>query len=230
MCGQVAARSAPPTKIETKKFMRRTTEIKICGLTSLPDARMVLDAGVDYLGFVLYERSPRHITPGALRRLLDRLPSKARAVAVFVNARRELVEMLARDCNLHAIQLHGDERLADWIDMPVPVWRAARLRHGRPDPAPDQWPTTRYVLDATVRGRYGGTGRTADWTKAAELARQAPLMLAGGLTPQNVAEAIRIVAPLGVDTASGVEKAPGKKDRRKVAAFIQAVSEAKATS
>ncbi|MFA5343944.1 MAG: phosphoribosylanthranilate isomerase [Kiritimatiellia bacterium] len=208
--------------------MRRTTEIKICGLTNLPDARMALEAGADYIGFVLYERSPRHIALGALRRLLDRLPAGARAVAVFVNAHREIVETLARDCRLHAVQLHGDERLADWIDMPVPVWRAARLRHGQPDPAPDQWPTTRYVLDATVRGRYGGTGQTADWTLAAKLARQAPLMLAGGLTPRNVAEAIRIVAPLGVDTASGVEKAPGKKDRRKVADFIKAVKEDRA--
>lgn len=204
--------------------MRRTTEIKICGLTNLPDARMALDAGADYLGFVLCEQSPRRITPGALRRLLDRLPAGAKTIAVFVNARRELVEMLARDCRLHAVQLHGDERLADWSDMPVPVWRAARLRHGKPDPAPDQWPTARYVLDATVPGQYGGTGRTVDWAKAAKLARQAPLMLAGGLTPENVAEAIRIVAPLGVDTASGVEKAPGEKDRRKVAAFIKAVA------
>jgi len=207
--------------------MHRKTEIKICGLTNLPDACMALDAGTDYLGFVLYERSPRHIAPGALRRLLDRLPAGARAIAVFVNAHRELVEMLARDCRLHAVQLHGDERLADWIDMPIPVWRAARLRHGKPDPSPDQWPKTRYVLDATVPGRYGGTGRTADWAMAAKLARQTPLMLAGGLTPHNVAEAIRIVAPLGVDTASGVEKAPGKKDHRKVAAFIQAVRAAR---
>jgi len=210
--------------------MHKATEIKICGLTNLPDARMALAAGADYLGFVLYERSPRRITPGALRRLLDRLPAGARAIAVFVNAPRELAEMLARDCRLHAVQLHGDERLADWIDMPVPVWRAARLRHGQPDPAPDQWPTARYVLDATVPGRYGGTGRTADWAKAAKLSQLVPLMLAGGLTQNNVAEAIRIVAPLGVDTASGVEKAPGKKDRRKVAAFIRAVRAAKATS
>ncbi len=188
---------------------------------------MALDAGADYLGFVLYERSPRHITPGTLRRLLDRLPTRARAIAVFVNASRELVEMLARDCRLHAVQLHGDERLADWVDMPIPVWRAARLRHGKPDPAPGQWPTARYVLDATVPGRYGGTGRTVDWVKAAKLAHQAPLMLAGGLTPHNITEAIRIVKPLGVDTASGVEKAPGKKDRRKMVAFVKAVHEAR---
>jgi len=205
--------------------MPRITEIKICGLTNLPDARMALEAGADYLGFVLYARSPRCITPGALCRLLNRLPAGARAIAVCVNARRELVERLARDCRLYAVQLHGDERLADWIDMPVPVWRAMRLHHGQPDPAPARWPAARYVLDAAVPGRYGGTGRTADWAKAAKLARRAPLMLAGGLTTLNVAEAIRIVAPLGVDTASGVEKAPGKKDRRKVAAFIQAAKE-----
>lgn len=205
--------------------MRRTTEIKICGLTNLPDARMALDAGADYLGFVLYERSPRHIEPGALRRLTGRLPPGARVIAVFVNARRDLVEALARDCRLHAVQLHGDECPENWIGLPVPVWRAVRLQHGRPAPAPDRWPAPRYVLDATAPGRYGGTGRTADWALAAKLAIRAPLMLAGGLTPANVAEAIRTVAPLGVDTAGGVEKAPGKKDRRKVAAFIKAAKE-----
>ncbi len=205
--------------------MRRTTEIKICGLTNLPDARMALDAGADYLGFVLYERSPRHIALGALRRLLERLPSGARAIAVFVNARRDLVESLARDCRLHAVQLHGDECPEDWSGLPVPVWRAVRLPHGRPVPAPDRWPAARYVLDAAAPGRYGGTGRTADWALAAKLATRTPLMLAGGLTPENVAEAIRIVAPLGVDTASGVEKTPGKKDFRKVAAFIEAAKE-----
>jgi phosphoribosylanthranilate isomerase len=207
--------------------MHRTIEIKICGLTNLPDARMALDAGADYLGFVLYERSPRRIMPGALRRLLDRLPAGTRSIAVFVNAPRKLVEMLARDCRLHAVQLHGNERLADWVDMPVPVWRAVRLRRGELDPSPGQWPATRYVLDAALPGQYGGTGRTTDWAVAAKRASQAPLMLAGGLTPNNVAEAIRIVAPLGVDTASGVEKTPGKKDHRKVAAFINAAKEAR---
>ncbi|MBI2442085.1 MAG: phosphoribosylanthranilate isomerase [Lentisphaerae bacterium] len=207
--------------------MRRTTEIKICGLTNLADARMALDAGADYLGFVLYQRSPRCIAPKALRRLLDRLPRGAKAIAVLVNMPRRTVEALVRDCHLHAVQLHGNEPWADWLDLPIPVWRALRARKGRPDPAPARWPAERYVLDAAAPGRYGGTGRAADWRLAATLAHKLPLMLAGGLTPDNVAEAIRIVAPLGVDTASGVERAPGKKDHHKVAAFIQAAREAK---
>jgi phosphoribosylanthranilate isomerase len=206
--------------------MPRITEIKICGLTNLADARAALAAGADYLGFVLYERSPRYIAPGKLRRILDRLPGATRAVAVVVNARREFVEKLARDCRLHAVQLHGDERRADWLDMPLPVWRAMRLHHGRPQPAPASWPAARYVLDAAAPGRYGGSGRTADWAKATVMARRWAMMLAGGLTPDNVAEAIRTVRPLGVDTASGVEKAPGKKDPRKLAAFVQAVAAA----
>lgn len=206
--------------------MRRKTEIKICGLTNLPDARMALDAGADYLGFVLYERSPRHIAPAALRRLLDRLPAHARAVAVVVNAHRELVEMLAHDCRLHAIQLHGDELPSDWVDLPVPVWRAIHLRKGKPSPLPENWVVARYVMDAAAPGKYGGTGRTTDWTRTAKLARQFPLILAGGLTPDNVAEAILTVQPLGVDTASGTEKTPGRKDPGKVAAFIKAVATA----
>lgn len=210
--------------------MRQKTEIKICGLTNLPDARMALDAGADYLGFVLYERSPRRIAPAALRRLLDRLPARARAVAVVVNAHRELVEALAHDCHLYAVQLHGDERQADWIDLPVPVWRAIRLRRGSPNPIPEHWIAARYVMDAAAPGKYGGSGRKTDWARAAKLARQIPLILAGGLTPDNVAEAIHTVQPLGVDTASGVEKSPGRKDPRKLAAFVKAVAAAGRTT
>lgn len=201
------------------------TEIKICGLTNLADARLALEAGADYLGFVLYERSPRYIAPAALRRLLERLPGKARVITVFVNASRRAVEALARDCPLHAIQLHGNERCADWQGLRLPIWRALHSRRGKPHPAPARWRAARYVLDATAPSRYGGTGRVADWRLAAELARGQPLMLSGGLTSANVAEAIRIVSPLGVDTASGVESAPGKKDYRKVTAFIKAVRE-----
>lgn len=162
--------------------MSHSTEIKICGLTNLTDARAAADAGADYLGFVLYERSPRNIAPGRLRRILDRLPERIRAVAVVVNAPREFVEKLARDCRLYAVQLHGDERLADWLDLPLPVWRAVRLRSGRAHPLPSGWPAARYVLDAAAPGQYGGSGRTTDWAKAAALARRQRLMLAGGLT------------------------------------------------
>ncbi len=200
-----------------------STQVKICGITNLADARAALEAGADYLGFVLYAKSPRHIAPAALRRVLDRLRADARVIVVAVNARRALIEKLAQDCRLHAVQLHGSERLDDWMDLPLPIWRAFHLQNGASDPDPAQWPAARYVLDAFVPGRYGGTGQTADWKIAARLAKRMPLMLAGGLNPQNVAAAIRQVRPLGVDTAGGVEAAPGRKDRRKLEDFIKAV-------
>ncbi len=205
--------------------MESPLEIKICGLTSLADARLAHEAGADYLGFVLYAGSPRGLAPDAFRRLRDRLPAGTRAVAVLVNAARALADELAREGGLYAIQLHGDEAAAEWAGLPVPVWRAVRLRPGAGaglDPDPAGWPAARYVLDAAAPGRYGGTGLTVDWTRAAYAARRWPITLAGGLTPANVAEAVRTVRPAGVDTAGGVEAAPGRKDPRKVAAFIRA--------
>lgn len=196
-------------------------DVKICGLTNRDDAQHALDLGADYLGFVVYAKSPRGIDATALRRIVDNLKGPFRAVGVFVNASPAAVKRLARDCGLHAVQLHGDEPVAAFQDIPVPVWRAVRMEHGRPAPAPDDWPAARYVVDAHVPGRYGGTGVQADWRAAAALAAQRPVMLAGGLTPGNVAAAIAAVRPLGVDTASGVEREPGKKDPDKVAAFIR---------
>ncbi|MBM4143878.1 MAG: phosphoribosylanthranilate isomerase [Lentisphaerae bacterium] len=203
----------------------RTVEVKICGLTNQADARHALACGADYLGFVLYAGSPRGITPGAMRRILDGLGGTARAVAVFVNENAAVVRKVAEDCGLYAAQTHGDEDPAEFAALPVPVWRAVRMENGVWRPDPGAWPAERYLVDASVPGAYGGTGVAADWDAAARLARSAPLMLAGGLTPENVAEAVRLVRPLGVDVVSGVEASPGRKDPVKVRRFI---SEAKA--
>ncbi len=210
--------------------MATPLEIKICGLTDAEDARLAFAAGADYLGFVLYAGSPRGISADAFRRLRDRLPAGARAVAGLVNAARPMAEALAREGGLHAVQLHGGEPAAEWAGFPLPVWRAVRLRAPADadpaafglDPDPAAWPAARYVLDAAVPGRYGGTGRTADWTRAGAAARHWPLMLAGGLTPANVAAAVRRARPLGVDVASGVESCPGRKDPVKLRAFLAA--------
>ena len=202
--------------------MSRHMDVKICGLTSIEDARVALDAGADFLGFVLYAKSPRAVTARRLRQIADALPSGARAVAVFVNARRRAVETIARDSRLYAVQIHGDEEAGEFDGMPVPVWRAVRFGAGSWAPAPAAWLAARYVVDAAAPGRYGGSGATADWTAAGGFARKYPVMLAGGLTPGNVLAAIRAVRPLGVDAASGVEAAPGKKDAAKVAAFVNA--------
>jgi len=202
--------------------MPRKTDIKICGLTNLTDARAAWEAGADFLGFVLYRRSPRGITARTLRRIRDRLPAGPRCIGVFVNEPGEEVLRVAADCGLYAVQLHGDEPARDFAQLPLRIWRAVRLARGRSNPAPKSWPADRYVLDAAVPGAYGGTGKLTDWRRAAELAGKHPVMLAGGLTPANVADAIRQVQPMGVDVASGVEKAPGKKDIRKLISFIAA--------
>ncbi|NLB60631.1 MAG: phosphoribosylanthranilate isomerase [Lentisphaerae bacterium] len=198
-------------------------EVKICGLTRLEDAQAAQDAGADFLGFVLYARSLRGITARTLRRITAKLIDPPPLVGVFVNARRQRILQIAADCGLHAIQLHGDEAPTDFQAWPGPLWRALSFRRRQPYPAPQSWPAERYILDAAAPGQYGGSGRRVDWQLAAALARKHPLMLAGGLTPENVAQAVRRVRPQGVDVASGVEKAPGKKDPRKLVAFIQAV-------
>ena len=199
-------------------------DIKICGLTNLDDARAALDAGADFLGFVLYHRSPRCISAAALRRIADNLSGDRRMVGVFVNELPERVAQIASDCGLYAAQLHGDELHREFAGLSLPVWRAVRVRHdGAPEPEPNQWPAARYVLDAFMPGVYGGTGMTADWSFAAALAKRFPVMLAGGLTPENVGEALRTVQPVGIDVAGGVESEPGRKDRLKLKAFVSAV-------
>ncbi|MCA1808832.1 MAG: phosphoribosylanthranilate isomerase, partial [Lentisphaerae bacterium] len=133
-----------------------------------------------------------------------------------------VVARVASECGLAAVQLHGDELSENYRGTAVPVWRAVRLagRVARPDPR--RWPAQRYVVDAAAPGRYGGTGLTVDWTVAGALARQQPVMLAGGLTPDNVAAAVRRARPLGVDVAGGVELRPGRKDRHKMREFVRA--------
>jgi len=200
--------------------MTQSVEVKICGLTNRDDAGAALDFGADYLGFVLYTGSPRGITEDELKRIRTALPDAACLVGVFVNERPENILKTALECRLYAVQIHGDEKPDGFEEMPVPVWRAVGSRDGSYSPSPENWRASRYVVDAEVPGLYGGTGVNADWTHAARLAGKYPVMLAGGLTPDNVADAIRTVKPLGVDVASGVETEPGRKDYGKLEKFI----------
>ena len=200
--------------------MHTPLDIKICGLTNLDDAKAALDAGADLLGFVLYPKSPRYITALQMRSLLDRLPGSVRAVGVFVNGRPGGIHKVAADCGLYAVQIHGDESPEGFADMLPRVWRAVRFSGGTYHPTPESWLAARYVLDASAPGRYGGTGKKIDWVVAGKFARKFPAMLAGGLTPENVVEAIRTVRPLGVDVTSGVEASPGKKDHARLTQFI----------
>ncbi len=194
--------------------------VKICGLTNLNDARWALEAGADYLGFVLYRQSPRCVTAEALAHIVDHLPEHAHPVGVFVNEEPILVQKIAVACRLAAVQLNGDEDPADYVNFEIPVWRAVRYEAGVWTPKPEQWKVDRFVMDAASPA-YGGTGAKIDWGAGHDFAAKHRSMLAGGLDADSVGEAIKQVSPIGVDVASGVESSPGKKDLHKVAVFIE---------
>lgn len=195
-------------------------EIKICGITNVKDARAALALGVDYLGFIFYSKSPRAVTPEQVKQVLDGLEAPCKAIGVFVNSPREEVEAVVASCGLWAAQIHGDEDVEMFVESPLRLWRALKMMPAGPEPSPSGWAAERYVVDAAVPGAYGGTGMTADWEAARDVAGRYPVLLAGGLTPDNVAVAIRAVRPLGVDVSSGVELGKGKKDHARMEAFV----------
>src|SRR5688572_14823513 len=199
------------------------TKIKICGIKTVEDALAALDAGADMLGFNFYPKSPRYISVGQCRDVMSvmRKYGQITYVGVFVNASVAEIRATMETAALTLAQLHGDETSEMVRSLDGRAFKAFR---GVPDRlngfAREDAPAL--LVDASVKGAYGGTGMTADWKSAAELAKHIPLLLAGGLTPENVAEAVRQVRPWGVDVASGVESAPGVKDAGKMKAFVQA--------
>jgi len=202
-------------------------KIKICGITNPDDALAAVTAGADALGFVFHKASPRYVTAEVVRRIVASLPPFVLPVGVFANEDMKVVRDLMDACGLALAQLHGDESAAYCEQLGRPVLKAIRLRDmgsflslaeykGRAG-------VRGLVIDTYSETAYGGTGQTTDWSLAAEAANTAAILLAGGLTSENVSEAIAKVRPYGVDVSSGVEASPGKKDHGKVKAFIQAV-------
>ncbi len=201
------------------------TKIKICGIKTLNDALAAIDAGADYLGFNFYPKSPRFVEKQTCAEITAVVKSKhpqIKLVGVFVNSSVEDVKDILAVCSLDLAQLHGDETSEMLKAFDGKAFKAFR---GIPENtnvfARDESPA--FLLDASVKGVYGGSGVTADWDGAAELAKNYPLLLAGGLTPDNVAQAVSRVKPWGVDVASGVESAPGQKDARKMVEFVKEV-------
>ena len=201
-------------------------KIKICGITNPEDAAAAVEAGVDALGFVLYRKSPRYIEPHLVKQIIAELPPFVLPVGVFVNEDAKVVRDLMDSCGLALAQLHGDETATYCETLGRPVLKAIRLKDRRSFLALAEFKGRAGVrgllLDAYSEDAYGGTGRTTDWSLAAEVARAATVVLAGGLTAENVGAAIRTVRPYGVDVSSGVEDRPGKKNREKMRAFVQA--------
>ena len=194
--------------------------VKICGITRLEDALLAAELGADALGFNLWPGSKRHIDVGVAREIVDRLPPFVTAVGVFVNQPPSEVLTLAAEAGLAAVQLHGDEPWEDVNGYPLPAVKAVRLSGRESLLNLHRYRVRAYLLDAPGAG-FGGSGTTCDWQLAAEVAARSNVILAGGLTPDNVAEAIRAVRPWAVDVASGVESSPGVKDPEKLRRFVE---------
>jgi len=192
--------------------------VKICGVTRAKDALAAVEAGANAIGFVFWPESPRFVDPYRARAIAAQLPPFVTAVGLFVNQPAAYVNGVASLVRLGAVQLHGDETPAFASIVAAPVIKALSVG------AAAAWPLgTTLLLDVHDPVKRGGTGRTIDWSAAAALAAGRRVLLAGGLTPDNVADAIARVRPFGVDVSSGVERAPGIKDHQRLRALFEAI-------
>ncbi len=217
-----------------------TFRIKICGITSVEDALAAVDAGADAIGLNFYAGSPRCTNIREANRIADALEGDAVRVAVFVNETAQAIRHICAETEILRVQLHGDETSAfvAALQSEFQIIRARRLdEHGMSaiqediasSRAVNGLAPTAVLIDAAAAGQYGGTGKSVDWQRVANYEQwlgKIPLILAGGLKPENVAEAIHIVRPQAVDVASGVESSPGKKDAKKMRDFVAAAREA----
>jgi len=198
-------------------------KVKICGITRLEDALGAAEAGADALGFMFWEGSPRYLPTPRAAEITRQLPPWVLRVGVFVNPAEDLVRRAIAECGLNLLQFHGEESPEFCLSFGVMSMKAFRVRNAASLEDLAKYATDAWLLDAYVVGKPGGSGETFNWALAAEARRLGrPVFLAGGLTPANVAEAVRQAQPYGVDVSSGVELAPGKKDHAKVQAFIKA--------
>ncbi len=200
--------------------------VKICGITNWPDARLAIDAGADALGFNFYPPSPRCVTPGQAWNIIRRLPPFVEAVGVFVNWSFASVEAVARAVRLSGVQLHGDESPSEVEAFAAarPVIKAFRVSPGfRPSALAQYRAAMAFLLDGFSTRLPGGTGNSFDWSLARHAAAYGRIILAGGLGPENVMDAIRETKLFAVDVCSGVEARPGKKDPQRLRAFMRAV-------
>jgi|ERR1700739_375262 len=203
--------------------------VKICGITNVEDASLACELGADAIGLNFYEKSPRCLSPFSASKIIQKLPPFVAPVGVFVNWQASPVTTLAKALGLAAAQLHGDEdpKLVGEIAKKISVIKALHVGKGSaPHAFAKYHGATAFLLDAPHTGQYGGTGNSTDWNLAHTAAKSQCILLAGGLTPENVAQAILAVRPYSVDVTSGVESKPGKKDPGKLRAFFDEVARA----
>ncbi len=203
-------------------------KVKICGITNLEDAQAAVEAGVDALGFVFYQKSPRYIAPQKAAAIIQQLPKQAEKVGVFVNAGEKTIKDIAKLCRLDMLQFHGDEspefckKFGDYK-----IIKAFRVKDDIGLKNISRYKTFAYLFDTFLNSKVGGTGRRFDWKIIRRIIEKIkrPIFLSGGLNKDNVREAIKILRPAWVDVSSSVEIKPGKKDHKKVKEFILSVKE-----
>jgi phosphoribosylanthranilate isomerase len=200
------------------------TRIKVCGITNQEDARAAVDLGADALGFIFVPDTPRYIEPEAAKRIISDLPPFITTVGVFADVPPEVILQTVRTCGLNAVQLHGSEtpeycnKISD-----LKLIKAFRVKDRNSLSSIPDYRVSAYLLDTYGKGKKGGTGEIFNWDLAIEAKKYGRIIVAGGLTPENVAQAIKHVRPYAVDVGSGVEARPGKKDHSKIKAFIENV-------
>jgi phosphoribosylanthranilate isomerase len=203
------------------------TQVKICGVTNVADALAAAGAGADLIGLNFYEKSPRYVTLATAAEISRALPPFVQRVGVFVNPAEDLVMRAIAGCGLNLLQFHGDESSDFCTQFGLMSLKAIRVRDEKTLETMANYHTDAFLLDAYSPANLGGTGEKFNWELAVAAQKFGkPIFLAGGLTAENVAEAVKQVRPFAVDVSSGVESAPGKKDHAKVRAFIQAVRNA----
>lgn len=202
------------------------SKIKICGMTNTDDAQVAVEAGADMIGLIFYPPSPRYVTPQQARCIVQALPESCRAVGVFVNEDIETISKIVDESGVQFVQLHGTESPGLCRRLQWPVFKTFRFTSDiRPEMMRD-YQVKAFLIEGFHADFYGGSGTQANWRQTAALHKYGRIILAGGLTAHNVAEAIRIVQPYAVDVCSGVESEPGKKDWVQVRAFIAAAKAA----
>ena len=197
------------------------TKVKICGIRRLEDAIVAADSGADALGFVFFRKSPRYIEPEAAAAIINKLPPFVTPVALFVNEEKSKIWDVLNTTGINVLQFHGDETPGFAASFEQRVVKAIRVKDAGSIETASGFDVNAFLLDAWSPDLYGGTGKKFDWDMLRQAESMKRFILAGGLTPENVALAVNMVKPYGVDVSSGVESAPGVKDHGKVKRFIE---------
>lgn len=195
-------------------------KVKICGITSIDDALAAVDYGADALGFVFYEKSPRYIPPEKAEQIIRQIPPFVTTVGLFVDLNRDKVEKITTQSNIDVVQFHGNESPEACL-LSIRVIKAFRVKELSDLDSLGTYRVSAFLIDAYAEGLFGGTGQVFNWDIAIEAKKFGRIILAGGLTPDNIEKAVKLVRPFAVDVSSGVEMDKGVKDHKKLKLFIE---------